>query len=276
MTDGVQSFFDRPILNSPYGYPGRHWRLDASGQPTDDIVVARRESSLVTLVPKPKKRRASTDQAELALRAADGVSTAEQAYDPTPIINELRGHVDAWRRLPRPEQWQVTPETARLLLHWRQHDFQGVRPFFCQIEAVETAIWLAEVAPRLGARARVFRDHLAAANAQANPDLYRVALKLATGAGKTTVMAMLIAWQIVNPVERSTRGNARRGGRLRARLAHVPPRGRALRELTVALPRGYGSLGERCGGNIGTSGNCGRSRSLLTRHRNPSALSAAA
>jgi len=41
----------------------------------------------------------------------------------------------------------VTPETARLLQHWRHHDFAGIRPFFCQIEAVETVIWLREVVP---------------------------------------------------------------------------------------------------------------------------------
>jgi hypothetical protein len=46
-----------------------------------------------------------------------------------------------------PNQWQVTPETARLIQHWRHHGFSGVRPFFCQIEAVETAIWMTEVAP---------------------------------------------------------------------------------------------------------------------------------
>ena len=80
------------------------------------------------------------------------------------------------------------------------HEFLGVRPFFCQIEAVETAIWLTEVAPKLGARTRKFHNHLEGANAQANPELLRIALKLATGAGKTTVMAMLIAWQTVNAV----------------------------------------------------------------------------
>ena len=95
----------------------------------------------------------------------------------------------------------MTPETARLLQHWRHHEFTGVRPFFCQIEAVETAIWLAEVAPneRQGKR---FLEHLANANNDANPELMRLALKLATGAGKTTVMAMLIAWQTVNAVRR--------------------------------------------------------------------------
>ena len=56
------------------------------------------------------------------------------------------------------------------------------------------------MAPKLGAAGRKFRDHLAGANAMANPDLFRIALKLATGAGKSTVMAMLIAWQTVNAV----------------------------------------------------------------------------
>ena len=68
-----------------------------------------------------------------------------------------------WRNWPNSNEWQVTPETARLLKHWRQHKFSGVRPFFCQIEAVETAIWLTEVAPQSKAGKRVL-DHLTAAN----------------------------------------------------------------------------------------------------------------
>ena len=191
------TFFEHPILNSPYVYPGRHWELDADGQPTNRLIESRRRSDLITPVPKAKKRKAPkgpTVQVELELTADDeGLSTAEQKYDPTPIINELRGYVDTWRALPNPQQWQVTPETARLLQHWRHHQFQGVRPFFCQIEAVETAIWLTEVAPKLGGSGKKFREHLAGANAMSNPDLFRIALKLATGAGKTTVMAMLIA-----------------------------------------------------------------------------------
>ena len=112
----------------------------------------------------------------------------------------MRGHVETWRSLPNPNQWLVTPETARLLKHWRRAEWQSLRPFFCQVEAVETAIWLVEVAPKMGARVAKFRAHLEGANAGANPELMRLALKLATGAGKTTVMAMLIAWQTVNAV----------------------------------------------------------------------------
>jgi type III restriction enzyme len=130
-----------------------------------------------------------------------GISSKDQQYDPTSIINEVRGYIDTWRSLPNPSQWQVTPETQRLLQHWRHHKFTGVRPFFCQVEAVETAIWLTEVAP-LSAAGKRLLEHLASANHEANPALNRLALKLATGAGKTTVMAMLIAWQTINAVRR--------------------------------------------------------------------------
>jgi len=193
-------FFQKPILNSPYELPGRHWELDADGQPTTKVLEARRRSDLITPVPQSKKRRQPSAQGSLGLANSDGISSDEQEYNPTPIINEVRRFVAEWRNLPNPDQWLVTPETARLLQHWRHHGFQGVRPFFCQIEAVETAIWLTEVAPKMGARTAKFWAHLKGANAQANPELMRLALKLATGAGKTTVMAMLIAWQTVNAV----------------------------------------------------------------------------
>ena len=193
-----EQFYQRPILNSPYAYPGRHWELDAENQPTNRIVESRRGSKYITPVPKAKKRRQTRDQLNMILGGDEDLSTAEQEYNPTPIINEIRQYVADWRHLPNPAQWQVTPETARLLQHWRYHDFQGVRPFFCQVEAVETAIWLTEVAPKLGKRVEKFWAHIKGANEQANPALLRLALKLATGAGKTTVMAMLIAWQTVN------------------------------------------------------------------------------
>jgi type III restriction enzyme len=195
----TQHFFEQPILNSPYSYPARHWEL-VDGQPTGRIIEARRRSELITPVPMPKKRRRKPGQEEMVFGDAHGLSTKEQEYNPTPIINEIRSCVDSWRNLPNPNDWLVTPETARLLQHWRHHLFQNQRPFFCQIEAVETAIWLTEVAPKLGKRAEKFWAHIEGANAQANPELLRLALKLATGAGKTTVMAMLIAWQTVNAI----------------------------------------------------------------------------
>ena len=197
----ADSFFERPIRNSPYEYPARHWELDSDGLPTGRLIESRREARFITPIPKPKKHKRLKGQERLVFDEGAGVSTAAQEYDPTPIINELRRHVDQWRAITNPTYWGVTPETTRLLQHWRYHEFSGIRPFFCQIEAVETAIWLTEVAPneRHGKR---FLDYLANANNDANPELSRLALKLATGAGKTTVMAMLIAWQTVNAVRR--------------------------------------------------------------------------
>ncbi len=202
-----EDFFRQPILNSPYGYPSRHWELDSAGQPTQKIAESRRRADFVTPIPKPQKRKAH--QGELGLADEQGPSSASQQYDLTSIINQVRGAVEAWRKLPE-ASWAVTPETARLLKHWRHHDFGGVRPFLCQVEAVETAIWLTEVAPHVSA-GRVLLEHLAAANRDANPELYRLALKLATGAGKTTVMAMLIAWQTLNAVRRPASRHFTRG-----------------------------------------------------------------
>ena len=191
-------FFDHPILNSPYAIPTRHWELDASGQPTQEILPIRRRADFITPIPKPKKRKKAAGQEAFVFDEGKGLSTKEQQYDPTSIINEVRGNVDSWRALPNPSQWQVTPETARLLQHWRHHKFSGVRPFFCQVEAVETAIWLTEVAPQC--REAYAWTILRRRTRTPIPNLMRFALKLATGAGKTTVMAMLIAWQTINAV----------------------------------------------------------------------------
>ncbi|MEA2030038.1 MAG: DEAD/DEAH box helicase family protein, partial [candidate division Zixibacteria bacterium] len=195
-------FFEQPVLNSPYEYPSRHWELDEDGQPTQQIIDRRRGAKFITPIPKPKKRKGRTKQQQLILDEGKGLSTTEQLYDSTSMINALRRHVDKWRDIPDPNAWRVTPETARLLQYWRHHKFNSIRPFFCQIEAVETAIWLTEVAPKAGKIGKTFLEHLINANGEANPDLMRLALKLATGTGKTTVMAMIIIWQTINAVRR--------------------------------------------------------------------------
>jgi type III restriction enzyme len=194
-------FFDHPILNSPYERPRRHWELDDEGQPTQQVIEERRSAKFITPIPKPKKRRSTDRQEQIIFDEGEGLSTKEQQYDPTSRINAIRTNVDEWRARTSPNQWQVTPETARLLQYWRHHEFTGLRPFFCQVEAVETAIWLTEVAPH-STQGKKLLANLALASNDANPDLMRIALKLATGAGKTTVMAMLIAWQMVNAVRR--------------------------------------------------------------------------
>jgi len=194
-------FFERPVLNSPYACPRRHWELDPSGQPTQKIIENRRRADFITPIPKPRKRKAAAQQT-LVFNEGKGLSNEKQQYDPTSIINQCRQQVDKWRAIPNPSDWQVTPETARLLQHWRHFEFNDMRPFFCQIEAVETAIWITEVAPHAGKTGKAIIEHLKDANNDYNPELSRLALKLATGAGKTTVMAMLIAWQTINSVRR--------------------------------------------------------------------------
>lgn len=208
-----EQFFEKPILNSPYNYPARHWELDPDGQPTNRILQSRRKADFITPVPKPKKRKRSADTGQqMGFTFGEGFTeeTGLQ-YNPTEFIQGVRLQVDQWRQIPNPEKWNVTPETARLLHHWRTHDFQGIKPFFCQIEAVETAIWLTEVAPKLGVRGKRFLDLIQSANQQANPELNRVALKLATGAGKTMVMSMIIAWQTINAVRHPTSSRFTRG-----------------------------------------------------------------
>lgn len=206
------SFFDTPILNSPYFNPAKHWELDQEGRPTDTILGSRRKSALWTALPGASSTAASTQKS--LVFDDDGLSTEATEFNPSPIVNELRLELEIWRNLPNPAQWKVTSTTQRLLQHWRAlqaDESQVIRPFFCQLEAVEAAIWLSEVAPEMGKRRRRFLDWLATANnfalqpdgaepSATAPDLFRVAFKLATGAGKTTVMAMLIAWQALNAV----------------------------------------------------------------------------
>ena len=191
-------FFEHPIINSPYCPPSRHWELDHDRQPTQRILEYRRNADFITPVPKPRqsKGRGGRQQQMVFDEGAD-LSTQDQQYEVSAAINEVRRRVDAWRNIPGPNNWGVTPHTQKLLLHWRRHKFSQYRPFFCQVEAVETLIWLTEVAPRDG---KEILDRLERVNKEANPGLSRIALKLATGAGKTTVMAMIIAWQTINSV----------------------------------------------------------------------------
>ncbi len=184
-------FFTDPILNSPYVLPARGCEL-------------------ITPIPKPKKRGGKAEQQQLIFQDKQEISDERQHYDVTELINSIRDLVGEWRT-SNEANWRVTPETARLLKHWRHHEFAGIRPFFCQVEAVETSIWLTEVAPQIGKKGTDILDELERANDAANPGLFRIAHKLATGAGKTTVMATLIAWQTINAVcrpssEKFTRG----------------------------------------------------------------------
>ncbi|MDZ7711768.1 MAG: DEAD/DEAH box helicase family protein [Rhodovibrio sp.] len=192
-SDPTSAPLDNPILNTPFQEPERHHQLNEDGSPTGIVNPGRRPSVYMTPVPPPKKRTGQSQTAQDELALGDSDAPKQEVRENT-LINEVRRHVSAWRALP-PSKWGVTHPTERLLRHWREAPRE--KPFFfCQLEAVETIIWLTEVAPKAGPKDLLPR--LEAYNADANPDLFRLALKMATGSGKTTVMAMLIAWQAVN------------------------------------------------------------------------------
>jgi type III restriction enzyme len=107
-----ETFFQSPILNTPYEEPLYHWELDADGQPTSHVVARRRQSALVSPIPQARKIRGDAVQASFL------ADEAGQEYNPTEVINGVRSAVASWRKLPE-SQWQVTPTTARLLRHWR-------------------------------------------------------------------------------------------------------------------------------------------------------------
>lgn len=196
----ANSFYERPILNSPYAPPSLYHPLDDTGQPIEGAPIeGRRPSKFIVPVPASRKKAAAA-QASLDL----------ETYTENAKINEIRRYVDTWRAIPNPADWGVTPATQRLLEHWRRPKdaWAGPRPFFCQIEAVETMIWLTEVAPRRAAT-RGLLDQIAKDNEEANPALFRLAMKMATGSGKTTVMAMLIAWQAINAARKETKDFSR-------------------------------------------------------------------
>ncbi|MEO8425076.1 MAG: DEAD/DEAH box helicase family protein [Actinomycetota bacterium] len=173
---------ENPVLNSPFAEPPRHFVFDADGI-TDQIADSRRVSSFFIPIPPPKKRGK-----QLALQEP---WTSERVQE-NQFINQVRGEVSAWRA---GGYTGITPTTRELLGYWQRSDRER-RLFFCQIEAAETAIYLTEVAPSAGRQ--WIANFLKSANARHNPGLNRIALKMATGAGKTVVMAMLIAWQSLN------------------------------------------------------------------------------
>ena len=132
------AFFEEPILNSRYEYPSRHWERDWSGQPTNTVLLERRRVAFITPIPKPKKKSGAGHRKMVFDETAQALGTEAQQYDLTAFIGGVRQRVDRWRELPDPGSWQVTPETARLVQHWRSQRFGDIQPFFCQVEAAET------------------------------------------------------------------------------------------------------------------------------------------
>ncbi|MGA2929500.1 MAG: DEAD/DEAH box helicase family protein, partial [Solirubrobacteraceae bacterium] len=177
-----------PILNSPFDPPESHFEIGPTG-PTGTVLKGRRPSE--SFIPVPQSRKGKQGEQQVL----DFDVTGERREENT-LINDIRREVERWRA----NNWNgVTPYSRKLLAHWSAEPPDRDDPvFFCQREAAETAIFLAEVAGRHGTAD--YRRRLEPENALHNDGLPRIGLKMATGSGKTVVMAMLIAWQTINKV----------------------------------------------------------------------------
>lgn len=181
-----QVVIENPIINSAFLEPKRHFRFDDDGI-TDEILASRRISHYFIPIAQPKKKSKEFKQLELNLGEWTQDRVAENKF-----INEVRDRVSLWRR---GGYLYVTPTTKKLLEYWTHPDRER-KLYFCQIEALEAVIYITEVAKKCGDN--WIENQLRQFNADANPLLFRMACKMATGSGKTVVISMLMAWHTLN------------------------------------------------------------------------------
>ncbi|MEJ5259798.1 MAG: DEAD/DEAH box helicase family protein [Anaerohalosphaeraceae bacterium] len=161
---------DRLIINSPYEEPQHHWRYERQTR-MFELADGRRPAGYVTATPDSK----SFDDPGIFVEI--------------PLVNQIRPRVKQWRQAGYPG---ITSITKRLLEHWTNpENFEQRRFFFCQLEAVETLIWLTEAPASERTGIDIPGD---------GGKFLRQCCKMATGSGKTIVMAMVIAWHILNKV----------------------------------------------------------------------------
>lgn len=177
-----QVVIENPILNSPFEEPTRHFKFSDEGI-TNEIIEDRRISSYFVPIAKPKKK---------GKQLSFDTEWTEDRIEENKFINQIRDRLSRWREKDYPG---ITKTTRRLLEYWKSPDREK-KLFFCQIEALESIIYITEVAHKQGDT--WIENFIRQANQDANPLLYRIALKMATGSGKTVVMAMLIAWHALN------------------------------------------------------------------------------
>lgn len=215
-----------PILNGPYEAPEQHFVLGPNG-PTGETKPGRRPSESFIPIPQQRKGRGKASAPEQQLEIDFDLTGERREANDT--INGLRRDVELWRTRGYDG---VTPISRKLLLHWADTDREN-RTLYCQREAAETAIFLTEVAGKRGYTD--WRLRVNDANAEHNAGLPRIALKMATGTGKTVLMGMLIAWQTLNKV------HAPRDKRFASRFLLVAP-GITIRDrLQVLRPEARGN-----------------------------------
>lgn len=160
---------DQLIINSAYHEPTHHWKYDLNGQ---------------TFVREEGRRPAGYF---IAGQGSNQYNDIGQFIE-LPLVNRIRPRVKAWREAGYPG---VTGVTRKLLDHWNDKDARQYPFFYCQMDAIETLIWLTEAPDAEKVGIDIPSDGGA---------FRRLCTKLCTGGGKTTVMAMLIAWMICNKV----------------------------------------------------------------------------
>jgi type III restriction enzyme len=157
------------IINSPYEEPRQHWEYNHYRM-AFELAEGRRPSGY-TVASTTKK-----------LINDPGVFVS------IPLVNQIRQRIKEWRERGFAG---VSGITKQLLEHWRDQEARSNRLFFCQLEAIETLIWLAEAPQAEKVGIEIPND---------GGPLTRICSKMATGTGKTIVMAMLIAWQSLNKI----------------------------------------------------------------------------
>ena len=177
-----------PILNSPFEEPKEHWQISEGEQPRK---LPGRRSAMYFY--KPPTTTAETE-------AGDGVGVAIELK----LVNRIRDRLKEWRSQGWPS---ATRTTLELLQYWHREGRQQ-RLFFAQLEAVETIVFLAEARADFLQGIRIPPDEPSEdRKADGYAAFRRYACKMATGSGKTTVMAMIAAWSILNKI--NNRGDAR-------------------------------------------------------------------
>ena len=164
-----QDKIDHLIINSPFEEPKYHWFYHRESRKFEKR-TGRRPAGYITASPDSR----SFDDPGI--------------FNELPLVNQIRQRVKKWREQNYPG---TTGITKRLLEHWNDRNAREYPLFFCQIEAIETLIWLAEAPATERTGLEIPTD---------GGEFTRLCSKMATGSGKTIVMAMLIAWQVLNKI----------------------------------------------------------------------------
>jgi type III restriction enzyme len=164
---------DKLIINTPYVEPVKHWLYNRESR-SFSLADGRRPAGYVVATPDSK----TFDDPGIFIEIE--------------LVEKIRSRVSKWRENQYPG---VSGITKRLLSHWYDPEERQERQFFfCQLEAIETLIWLTEAPLSEKVGIEIPTD---------GGQFTRWCSKMATGSGKTIIMAMIISWQVLNKVNNS-------------------------------------------------------------------------